>query len=127
MINLRPHHILCFQNYVGKGYSKAFVDNMDIIAKKLKENKSIDIKLTPYADDVCEKCPNKVQNVGCASNNKVLCMDKKVMDYLNLDFKVYSYEYLLDRLKKNITRDAFNDICGNCEWHKYGLCNEIAK
>ncbi|WP_027624441.1 DUF1284 domain-containing protein [Clostridium lundense] len=124
MITLRPHHILCFQGYIGKGYSKSFIDNMNIVVAKLKEDPSINIKLTPYADDVCKKCPHKVKNVGCTSNNKVLSMDKKVMDYLNLDFKIYSYKYLLNRLQHNITIEAFNDICSSCEWCKYGLCHE---
>lgn len=122
MITLRPHHILCFQGYIGKGYSESFIDNMNTIVKKLREDSSIKIKLTLYTDDVCKKCPHKVEHVGCASNNKVLSMDKKIMGYLNLDFKIYSYEYLLNRLQQNITMEAFNDICRDCEWYNYGLC-----
>lgn len=28
MFKIRPHHLMCMQAYIGKGYSKDFIENM---------------------------------------------------------------------------------------------------
>ena len=53
MIELRPHHILCFQSYIGKGYSSDFTDNMDYIVSKLRENPKEELCLVDGLDHIC--------------------------------------------------------------------------
>lgn len=124
MITLRPHHILCIQNYKGEGYSFEFTKNMDKIVESLKRNSMQEIKITFSTDDVCSKCPNKQGEDLCASNYKVKFIDNKVIKYLDLKEDVYSYEYLINLLKEAININSFKDICGQCEWYKKGICKD---
>lgn len=125
MIKLRPHHILCIQNYKGKGYSLEFTENMDKIVGKLKNNSREKIKITFSTDDVCDKCPNKQGEDLCISNYKVKLIDNRVIKYLDLKEDVYKYDYLVELLKEIIDKESFGDICGQCEWYKKGICKEI--
>lgn len=125
MITLRPHHILCIQNYKGEGYSFEFTKNMDKIVENLKSNSMQEIKITFSTDDVCSKCPNKQGEDLCISNYKVKFIDNKVIKYLDLKEEVYRYEYLINLLKEAINRNSFKDICGQCEWYKKGICKDI--
>lgn len=125
MIKVRPHHILCIQNYKGKGYSLEFTQNMDKIVEKLKHNPKDKIKITFSTDDVCNKCPNRQGEDLCISNYKVKAIDNKVIEYLDLKEVVYEYDHLVRRLKKVININSFKDICGECEWYKKGICKEI--
>ena len=34
-LHLRPHHLLCLQTFVGRGYSKEFVEHMTIVKRQL--------------------------------------------------------------------------------------------
>ncbi len=38
-VRLRTHHLLCLLTYVGRGYSPAFVENMDQVAARLSEGR----------------------------------------------------------------------------------------
>ena len=50
-VRLRPHHLLCVLTYVGKGYSAAFVANLDAITARLASGEGVLIVDGP--DDVC--------------------------------------------------------------------------
>ena len=34
-LHLRPHHLLCLQTFVGRGYSEEFVEHMTLVKKQL--------------------------------------------------------------------------------------------
>lgn len=125
MIKLRPHHILCIQNYKGRGYSLEFTQNMDKIVERLKHNSKEEIEMIFSTDDVCSNCPNKQGEDLCISNYKIKLIDNKVIEYLDLKEAVYEYDYLVKLLKKTINKNSFRDICGECEWYKKGLCKDI--
>lgn len=125
MIRLRPHHLLCIQNYKGKGYSLEFTENMDKIVETLKHNSGEEIKIIFSTDDVCNKCPNKQDEDLCISNYKVKLIDNKVITYLDLKEDIYRYNYLVELLKAVIDKNSFSDICGECEWYKKGVCKDI--
>lgn len=121
MIKLRPHHLLCTQAYIGKGYNNEFIKNMDAILEKIKTN---NIELIFLEDDICEKCPNKINNK-CISKDKVLDIDKKVIQYFNLEEKEYNYKSLTKEIKDKINEDILEDICGKCEWYNHGICKKL--
>ncbi len=50
-VRLRAHHLLCVLTYVGKGYSPAFVANLDRIAARLAAGEPVQMVAGP--DDVC--------------------------------------------------------------------------
>lgn len=120
-IHLRPHHLLCIQSYIGKGYSEEFVENMDIVVGSLRKDKDQIIRIIEGNDHVCKHCPHNIDGAKCESNDKVITMDKKVLEHLEIAPGEYTYSYLLDRLKEKLTEEAFQDICGDCEW--YELCH----
>ena len=55
MLQLRPHHSLCMQFYVGKAYSPDFGKNME---QKLLLPEDTELVITFGLDDLCAHCPN---------------------------------------------------------------------
>ncbi|MDF2880513.1 MAG: hypothetical protein K0R54_1070 [Clostridiaceae bacterium] len=124
MLNLRPHHLLCIQSYIGHGYSEEFVENMDKIVLHLNDDTSI--KLVKTTDDICKACPNNLGNGKCQYESKVCKFDAGVLTTFNFkDNYVYSYKFLLGTLKEKLTQENFKNICGNCEWYSHGYCSTI--
>ncbi|AAK81384.1 hypothetical protein BJV85_000447 [Clostridium acetobutylicum] len=122
MIKLRPHHIMCFQGYEGKGYSQDFIDNMDNIYRDLKEKDNLKIKIVFSTDDVCGSCPNKISDNNCGCNEKVMAIDNKVIRVLKLKQKIYTYNELVNKLRLNINEGVMKDICGQCVWYENSKC-----
>lgn len=125
MFKIRPHHLICMQAYIGKGYSDEFVENMDFIVDSLRKNSSQTIQIIDFNDDICSKCPNNIDGYKCSSNDKVLSIDKKVIKFLELETKEYSYNLLLEKLKTKFNEKEFKKICSCCEWYKNGICEAI--
>lgn len=127
MFKIRPHHLMCMQAYIGKGYSKDFIENMDFIVKSLKENQNQIIQIVGLNDDICTKCPNNINGFKCSSNDKVLSIDGKIVKLLDLKMEEYNYKTLLEKLRENFSEEKFKEICGKCQWYKYGICEKIFK
>ena len=75
VVRLRPHHLLCLQNFRGKGYSPAFVEKMTEASACLglspgdrsdRQSPGAAILLVQGADDLCKSCPNCIEGQ-CAS------------------------------------------------------------
>lgn len=124
MIKLRPHHLLCTQAYVGKGYNEEFVRNMDEKVNLLRKDSKQEIMIIKDLDSLCSHCPEN-KGVLCSSQNKVNTMDEKVIKYFNLDEKTYFYNDVVSRIKSEITDEIFDDICQNCEWYSFGMCKKL--
>lgn len=132
MLKIRPHHILCMRAYSGNGYSEEFKVKMeDIIneikayneflqVENLKENTK-EVELVFYTDSICEKCPNKLGENLCSSQEKVNLLDSKVVNHFKLKEGIYNYKVLEDLVYESINEDIFDDICKDCEW--YGITN----
>lgn len=121
---LRPHHLLCTQSYEGKGYSKDFVDNMNKNIELLRYKKGFKIKIQSAIDDLCTSCPNNKEGI-CSTEDKVKAMDEKVLKYFNLNEGIYVYKDIINLIQQEITKEILEDICGKCEWYKYGMCERI--
>lgn len=121
MIRLRPHHLLCTQGYSGNGYDKDFVINMDKILERIKR-KDERICLVFSTDDICSCCPNKMGENHCLTNEKVLEIDRKVVEYFSLDEGEYVYGEVTKFIRDNMTLDIMDDICGKCDWYAVSNC-----
>ena len=125
-IKLRPHHLLCTQGYSGKGYSEAFVSNMDDVVERLRSNQDEKVEIVFTTDNLCENCPSKISNGVCKSDDKVLRFDKGVIDALGLDEGIYSYQDLITKLDEYLTSgvedERLKKICGDCEWYPVSAC-----
>ncbi|MFR8868741.1 DUF1284 domain-containing protein [Paraclostridium sordellii] len=125
MLEIRPHHFLCMKAFVGKGYSKEFVENMRRTIEILKNDKNQTIKIIYGLDNLCSKCPNNTDEKLCSTNEKVMTMDKKVMDYFNIDCGEYKYDEIMDLIYNNINEEILQDICGNCNWYNQTNCKGL--
>lgn len=121
-MKLRPHHLLCTKAYEGKGYNKEFVENMNAKIELLK-NEDIKVKIEIDLDDLCSACPyNKGDE--CETDVKVKRMDKKVLKNFNLECKEYLYRDLVQKIESKMTKDILDDICRECGWYEYGICQK---
>lgn len=122
-LRLRPHHLLCLQTFVGRGYSEEFVEHMAVVKRQLTEIPNTLITLVRGADDLCAHCPNCVEGQ-CTSENPAL-FDRLVEEKLaRLDSSSNLPPVLNgipDRLY--ITDDTLSECCPGCEWTE--LCTEV--
>ena len=124
-MKLRPHHLMCIQSYVGKGYDEDFVKVMDKITYELRNNKEYLINIVFSTDDICLACPNMLDINLCKTNEKVNNIDSKVIKYFNLEEKEYIYKDIVNYIKNNITLEIMDDICKECEWYNISECRSI--
>ena len=122
MIRLRPHHLLCTQGYQGKGYSAAFVRNMNAIAARLRNEPETRIELTFGADSLCACCPHRIGENRCDTQEKVTRFDRKVIEYFGLREGEYSYQALIRAIDAQITPAVLADICADCAWYPVSAC-----
>ncbi|WPC43490.1 DUF1284 domain-containing protein [Clostridium sp. JS66] len=121
MLVLRAHHLLCIQGYEGNGYSFEFTKNMDRVVNNLSDN--MYVKIVMMVDDICVKCPHKLKDDTCKSQEKVFELDFKVLNELNLIVnRTYLYKDILNSIRENLSYEKFQEICGSCQWFSYGYC-----
>ncbi len=125
-MNLRPHHILCIQKFSGHGYNETFTFHMQKVVNILKEDPLHTIYIKKGCDDLCERCPNNINNK-CSTLDKVALMDNKVIEICNLNYnKNYIWNDIKNNVKETILKtDKFNDICKYCEWFDLCLNTEV--
>lgn len=117
-IEIRPHHGLCAEFFVGKGYSGEFTENMAAALKMLAENNP---QIVPKADTdlICGHCPNNVCG-NCTSSEKVLRYDKRVLELCGIrEGTALSWEDYRRLLReKIICAGRLKEVCGDCQWYK---------
>ena len=67
-LHLRPHHLLCIQNYRGHGYSSDFDQKMTSVIEALRSPSGAEVVVTGGADDLCGSCPH-CRDGSCESDN----------------------------------------------------------
>jgi len=144
VVRLRPHHLLCLQNFRGNGYSPAFIGKMTEISGLLgfssasskfsgisSEKPDSGVKkplsdlccilLTEGSDDLCEYCPNCTEGQ-CSSKKPAL------YDQLVLQASGYKYDQLLTEGLETagfplMSPELLEACCPDCQW--FSLCMEI--
>ena len=141
VVRLRPHHLLCLQNFRGNGYSPAFIEKMTEVSGLLglrsvsseasteKQDsgpgKSLSdvccILLTEGSDDLCLCCPNCIEG-RCSSEKPAL------FDELVLQASGYEYGRLPAGWPQNadfppMSPELLRTCCPGCQW--FSLCMEI--
>ena len=115
-IPLRPHHGLCIQHFVGKGYSPAFTENMARLISKLKEHPAQEILLCEGADILCGCCPHNEDGI-CAGCEKVAGYDARCLSACGLQpgplpWKAFQ-RTVFDVI---IAPGRLQEICMGCQW-----------
>ena len=131
---LRPHHLLCFLTYIGKGYDAAFVANYDTIARRIEQGE--DIRITYGPDDICAPMLSGFSGEGppphCLDDS-VSVRDRAAQHDISAVFGLVLNEGQNVTIDRNLVvrmRAAFaagktRTACTGCEWH--GLCTRVAE
>ncbi len=134
MLRLRHHHLLCLLTYVGKGYSSAFVANLDRVAARASAGESI--LLVEGPDDVCapltEGRPNGASDPHCLRRSvrkRDTQAARALSDLLGQPLPVGSVMTLTAdaarRLRAAFAAGTVRAACADCQWHD--LCSAVAK
>ena len=120
-LQLRPHHLLCIQKFVGHGYDEAFTAHMTAVTAAIADAPDTRVTLVQGCDALCTACPHNENGV-CTTLEKVNFMDSAVLAATKL---AYGGEFpwaTLARMarEKVFSTDEFPRICGSCQW--FGLC-----
>lgn len=124
-MRLRPHHLLCIQSYSGKGYNDAFVENMNRITERLRNEDKTSVEIVFSDDDLCACCPNLQKDGFCRDNEKVTSYDKKVTGYFHIEEKTYTYQDITREIRRRMTPEILADICKDCEWYPTSACKRV--
>lgn len=121
---LRAHHLLCTALYQGKGYSGDFESNMDRIASRVCREEDLVLCLLDSPDNICEECPNLTAE-GCRlDDNSVVVTDRRLLDLLGQSSgNCMTVGQCRRLLRRKITSEIFQELCGECTWKKKGLCS----
>jgi hypothetical protein len=111
-IKLRPHHLLCAANFIGKGYSDDFVENFETLLTHLKAGETFEV--INSADAVCAACPNLQAGI-CKTQEKVDALDKKHSQVLGVKAGDKLTWLETQKLIKSKVVDI-NNLCSGCEW-----------
>ena len=123
-MKLRPHHLLCVQGFVGKGYNERFTSNMTAVVMELRECKEVLLEIIFSTDDVCSACPKMINKGVCADDILVKEIDKRVVTYFGITEGHHPCCGLFESVNARITEEIFNDICGKCQWFGLGVCKD---
>lgn len=122
-MELRAHHLLCLTTYRGKGYSEAFVAEMDRVHDALRSGREAGLRLvvTEALDVTCRACPNR-EGEGCRFQQSVVNRDRRMLAELGLAPGEAieagpAIAWVRDR------HEALQDaVCQGCSW--FDLCAE---
>lgn len=118
LIRLRPHHLLCVQNFRGHGYNEAFTRKMQSVVTALRDCPDRQVLITEGADDLCAACPH-CRKGECESQNP------GKFDALTAALAgLAPGDLLACRDFPPVTPDLLEACCPGCEWGD--LCREIA-
>lgn len=114
---IRPHHILCLNNFIGKGYSDEFSKNMAKVKIALECGVNVKVIITKGCDDICSLCPHRIEDK-CDTEEKVTRFDKNALRVLEIcENNYYRWKELCDIFyKKIVMQGRLQDVCGDCFW-----------
>lgn len=114
-LKIRPHHLLCTKFFCGNGYNSEFTENISRISSEMKNEAFISI--TNECDDICKKCPNRVENE-CSDKIKPTEFDDMTVKLCGIEYgRTYTYSELSRIADENVIYSGrLKDICSQCEW-----------
>ncbi len=116
---------MCTISFRGKGYSLGFIKNYKKIVQQLNADENTIIEVVEYMDDICIVCPNKVDNIICKTQDKILKLDKNHKESLGLvNGQKMTWREAKCLVKEKMTLEKFHKSCDGCNWKKYGVCEQ---
>lgn len=120
MFKLRPHHGICIQKFIGRGYSEDFVKNMtELIAYLNAENPLLEVACG--CDEICKGCPDLTDG-RCKSEEKAERIDRDCLAAVKLaDGRAIRYKDYAELVRRKIIASGKGkEICADCQWRS--LC-----
>lgn len=130
-LRLRHHHLLCLLGYVGKGYTEAFVANLDRVVDRVSAGERI--LLVDGPDDVCTplltartgKEPHCLRESARHRDAKAAVSAAEVLGQpLPVGAVVTLDAEKTRRLRAAFAAGTARAACVGCEW--YDLCSAIS-
>ena len=120
MFRFRPHHLVCFLSFQGKGYNSDFVNRVSEILAVLKDNSQEKlISVAQGCDNACEKCPNR--NYEKCEDDEVICeKDDAYLKLLNIKYGSKLSFSDMQKIRTQVHKDDFTKICRYCQW--FDIC-----
>ncbi len=114
---LRPHHGLCIRYFAGKGYSGAFVRNMQQLIARLQDTPGQLVRLQTEVDVVCAACPHSLQGA-CETAEKVARYDAACLTLCGLqNGQELSWRAFAQLVHQNIIAPGrLAEVCQGCRW-----------
>lgn len=123
LIQLRGHHLFCLLGFRGMGYSEAYAMNMKDIHQQLREQPHTIVRVISGADDLCAKFPCD-QPYHCDAM-RVFEQDQAFLHVLQLRIgDELTWQDIEKRMQTFATPDLIERVCFDCQWRKYGVCEE---
>lgn len=124
-IRLRPHHLLCLPGYKGYTYSNKQKTNWDMLSLLVRYKPQLPIVIVEGRDALCVNCPNKKGSKHACNELIIKALDEKVRALLDLQHRMkYKYGDLIANLKGILTPEKHKELCGDCHWRTFGLCED---
>jgi uncharacterized protein len=115
-IIIRAHHLLCMQGFQGYGYSKDFERHMEMIITFLNSNPSTEIQIITYVDEICSKCPYRVEGK-CAKDRGIERIDNFVLEFTAIEEnQIYSFDNAIKIVNNDLDHNDVMIICDKCSW-----------
>jgi uncharacterized protein len=124
---LRPHHALCLQFFIGKGYGDGFVANMAAVKKHLDQTPNQKIILVDGTDSLCAFCPNRMDDL-CETASKSNRYDRDCLAACGLHIgQVLPWRELNQKVRVSVALSvkARAAICSDCRWDS--ICRKEQK
>ena len=115
-MRIRPHHALCAQFFVGKGYSEQFVEHMYRVLAELDRDDAL-ATLVDECDDICTACPNNRNGI-CETTAKVSAIDRRAAEAMGLKpgYTLFWRDICALARHNIIGPGRLPEICKDCEW-----------
>lgn len=116
---------MCLYGFRGLGYSEEFVENMQGIVDRIRENPSLEIEVVDGVDDICLKCPHNLEERCSKPGSNVEQFDQEIIDKLKPHIgRKAEAKILLNLIEKRVQPEELSEICKGCEWLEMGFCEE---
>jgi len=128
-LRIRGHHLLCALGFRGRGYSEAFVANMDRIVRRMRARPRSALVVLDSADSICAACPNLRADGACRNEKasaRVRAKDRAILRRLGLKpGTAISAAAAYGRVRQAITPALLTGkLCAKCRWKSLGYCAE---
>lgn len=123
-LRFRPHHFLCALGFRGKGYSDAFVRQMQAIVDRLRGpgGDEVEIEAVGATDAICAPCPNR-RGALCETEDRIRRIDAAHAEVLGIaPGQVLTWGEAKERLATRFSIEAHHRACEGCSWRDLRLC-----